>query len=106
MLKDILISLGANLEVPASARNPLGRGHLLHQGLIIQCQGLPGADPDVLDKHPIGVLIEVPADGREAGVVPTERADEAVFVLDSAQEAIDPTNPVCQVCGQPIERIA
>lgn len=122
MLKDILIFKGADFSTANSPKNPLGLGHMLHKGFAIRCQGHLAPNPDydpadenspkeiVVDQHLIGTITEVPPDGRAAlpqdCVVPTERADEATFTLDPDQAGLDPKNPVCQACGQPIERIA
>lgn len=98
---DIIKATGSDPSKPVSHANPLGRGHILAAGRIFKCAGLPDSE-DNLVQHPIITLLEVPLDGKEAGVVPAERSDEAKWELDPAQESIDPANPVCQVCGQPI----
>ena len=113
-LKDILLTLGADFSKPVSPKNPWGRGLILHRGLEVRCKGLMARNPrfeedkafdppaEILIQHVIGTLTSVPDDGAEAGVVPSERADEATFVLEPEQTSLDPAAPVCQVCGQPV----
>lgn len=113
MLKpsDIIKATGSEPSKPISLRNPLGTGHSLHMGRKFMCAGKmgpnpdlaidPTAEPEILIQHLLMTLIGVPEDGRESGVVPTERSDEATWELDPSQEAMDPTNPVCMICGQP-----
>jgi hypothetical protein len=113
-LKQILLSLGADFSKPVSPKNPYGTGLILHTGLQVKCSGKMGPNPRLVEdaafdppagaliQHVIGTLTDVPADGKEAGVVPSERSDKATFVLEPDQLSIDPADPKCQVCGQPI----
>lgn len=112
----IIKATGSDPALPVSKANILGRGHILPIGRVFKCAGLMGPNPnyaadsaaglnppaEILIQHIIMTLTGVPQDGREAGVVPSERCDEATWLLDPAQEAMDPTKPVCQVCGQGI----
>lgn len=103
---DIIRATGSEPLIPMNPKtNPLGLGHILSVGRIFKCAGVPGTDldgnPIITNQHILMTLLEVPDDGKDAGVVPTERADEAKWELDSAQETIDASAPVCQVCGQP-----
>lgn len=108
---DILKATGADLSKPPVSDTSFGMGHVFQVGRIIKCAGKMGPNPDlsidptvdpvILIQHDLMKLLDVPLDGKAAGVIPVERADEATWELSIAQEAMDPTNPVCMICGQP-----
>jgi len=109
---DIIKATGSDPSKPVSGHNPLGTGHIMYIGRIFKCAGTmqpnpdynpagPNAPAEILVQHVLMTLLDVPADGKAEGAVPTERADEAKWELDPAQDAMDPTNPVCQICHQP-----
>ena len=113
-LTQLIESFGHDTSLPRSAKNVYGVGHLLHVGYTITCIGSMEPNPDfdasqpesdsnpkeILVKHKIGIMTAVPDAGAE--VIPCERADEATFVIEDNQSAIDPAAPICQVCGKPL----
>lgn len=110
MLNEILSAMGSDVTQVVGARNPLGRGRILHGGSIIKCAGLMGPNPrliedaafnppaEILIQHAIGTFT---GDENVAHAIGNKECDDSVFVLDPAQTAINPAAPVCQVCGQP-----
>lgn len=98
---DVIRATGSDPNKPLHPKtNPMGTGHILNIGRVFKCAGIDEGDGPT-QQHTIMTLVGVPSDGKEHGVVPTERADEATWDLDEAQTAMDPSNPVCQLCGQP-----
>lgn len=110
MLKEILVAMGSDVTEVVSRSNPLGCGRIIHGGSIIRCAGVMGPNPrlvedaafsppaEVLIQHIIGTFT---GDENVCHAIGNKECDDSVFVLDSAQAAIDPTHPVCQLCGQP-----
>lgn len=110
MLNEILASMGSDVTQVVSKTNPLGRGRIFHGGQIIKCAGLMGPNPrlvedaafsppaEVLIQHVIGTFV---GDENTSHAIGNKECDDSVFVIDPTQSAIDPSNPVCQICGQP-----
>lgn len=113
MLRDLLATLGPQV---ADDQHPLGAGFLIHGGSVLKCAGKMGPNPDltidptvepeILIQHVIGVF-----SGGLDDVYPIPHPDmpdsnpevnDSVFTLDPAQSELDPTNPVCCVCGSAI----
>lgn len=113
---DIIRATGSDPRKPQDPKtNPLGTGHTFHVGRVFQCAGVivpnprfeedsaAGFDPpsEILVQHTIMTLLDVPADCQQGQRLPSERADEGKWDMDEAQTAMDSSNPVCQLCGQP-----
>ena len=114
------IATGGKVMPDGSIRGgrPGGHGYGVHDGFEVKCAGLIGPNPryeedsaaglnpekEMLIQHLIGTFT-LTEDARKRGVqtfAVGNKAHDGEFVLDSAQAKIDPANPVCQVCGQPL----
>ena len=76
-------------------------GTLVHEGFQVKCAGTEGTDangsPVVTDRHLICTLDDhLP--GAQAHAWTNSEFTDDLWILDSAQTAIDWTNPVCQIC--------
>lgn len=107
MLRELLETLGPQVS---DSQHPGGAGYLIHGGFILKCYGTAGVDdegePIRENRHVIGTFSGGPDD-----VYPIPHPDmpdsnpevnDGIFTLDPAQEGLDPSAPVCMVCGQPI----
>lgn len=75
-------------------------GVLVNEGFTVKCAGLPDAGGN-LDRHVIAVLDDhLP--GTQAHAWGNPEFTDDLWVLDSAQTAIDWASPVCQICNQPL----
>ena len=115
MLRELLKTMSPQV---ADDQHPMGAGFLIHGGSVLKCAGKMGPNPrlvedaafdppaEILIQHVIGTFSGTPDD-----VHPIPHPDmpdsnpevnDSVFALDPTQAELDPTNPVCCVCGSAI----
>lgn len=78
-------------------------GYLLHEGFLVKCAGQQGTDangmPIVSDRHLIATLADhLP--GAQAHAIGNAEFTDNLWVIDTAQSAIDWSNPKCCLCGK------
>lgn len=95
---------------------PSGHAHGVADGLEIRCAGLMGPNPryaedfaagfnpekEILIQHVIGTF-RLTEEAKKLGVERFSvgnKEHDGEFVLDDAQKNLDPSKPVCQICGQ------
>lgn len=73
-------------------------GHLLHEGFIVQCAGLPDAEGNPI-RHPICILDDH-LEGTDAHAVGNPEMTDDLWLIEPNQAGIDWSNPKCQICQQ------